>query len=235
MVKIVKHQFNLSAKFVNRRHNALFKKARMFEMMEKEHDLIMDDQCNLTRIETSSGQYFYEEKNTSDIEVDSKFNLANASKAPVKNSISYKNALLNNSKPPVNMNANKARWIEKNKNLMVNDIEDFPIQYFNPHDTTYHLEDKDVFLQPEWNWCVLGTFGGRFPRMKAINDLVISWGVPCKVSSQPNSFVLFRFKDLEAKKKVIENGPYNLFGKRLFLKELQEDYILSKDVRNDCN
>lgn len=120
--------------------------------------------------------------------MNSKFNLA--TEVNMLKEKSFLQALLtNNADDPVKakarnvstpkaVNPQRAQWVERNKNVMVNDIEDFSIQFFKPNDSNCRLDAKDVFLKPEWNWCVLRIFGGRFPGMKAINDLVNSWGVP---------------------------------------------------------
>lgn len=55
MVKLSKKtHFNLGKNAIKERHKAIFAKARMFEIMGKNHDLVMDDEYNLQAIETSS-------------------------------------------------------------------------------------------------------------------------------------------------------------------------------------
>nr|GMC53485.1 uncharacterized protein LOC109172115 [Ipomoea batatas] len=56
------------------------------------------------------------------------------------------------------------------------------------------LEEEDILVMEETNlFLLLGRFAGRFPGMKAIDELIKSWGVRCKSEALANGHVMFYF------------------------------------------
>ncbi|CAH9102285.1 unnamed protein product [Cuscuta epithymum] len=75
-----------------------------------------------------------------------------------------------------------------------------------------------------WGYCLVGIFTGRFPGIKAVLDLVNTWGVQCKLKKHDKGWTIFQFKNEEDRTKVISGGPYSSYGKALFLKVLSDDF-----------
>lgn len=94
------------------------------------------------------------------------------------------------------------------------------------------LEEEDILILEEpFSFRLLGSFAGRFPGMKAVEELTISWGVKCKSEALANGHVLFYFYKEDDRQKVLKGGPYALYGKRLFLNSPPNDVSLDF---NDC-
>nr|GMD42192.1 hypothetical protein JCGZ_08271 [Ipomoea batatas] len=103
----------------------------------------------------------------------------------------------------------------------------FNLRFCPPVNGTAVLDESEIWVAPkQWNFSLLGCFAGRFPGHKAIDALVTFWKVKCKVVMQPNGFVMFRFQSERDRCAVLKNGPYFLYGKRLFLDSLPENLWL---------
>ncbi|VFQ88793.1 unnamed protein product [Cuscuta campestris] len=85
-------------------------------------------------------------------------------------------------------------------------------------------------LEEDWGYCLVGCFTGRFPGIKAIEDLTSSWGVQCKLLPHEHGWVLFQFPSDEDRRIVLQNGPYTLFGKTLLLRIPPEDFRFNFDA-----
>ncbi|CAH9105735.1 unnamed protein product [Cuscuta europaea] len=75
-----------------------------------------------------------------------------------------------------------------------------------------------------WGHCLVGFFTGSFPGLKAIYELKNEWGVKCLVRSHKKGWVIFKFQCEHDRTKVLNGGPYSIFGKLLFLKVLSDDF-----------
>ncbi|VFQ96176.1 unnamed protein product [Cuscuta campestris] len=85
-------------------------------------------------------------------------------------------------------------------------------------------------LEEDWGYCLVGCFTGRFPGIKAIEDLISLWGVQCKLLPHARGWVLFQFPSDEDRRIVLQNGPYTLFGKTLLLRIPPEDFRFNFDA-----
>ncbi|CAH9105719.1 unnamed protein product, partial [Cuscuta europaea] len=81
-----------------------------------------------------------------------------------------------------------------------------------------------------WGFCLVGCFTGRFPGLKAIYELLNSWGVHCTLKSHNKGWVIFKFKNEQDRTKVFTEGPYNIFGRLLILKMLSEDFTFDDEA-----
>nr|GME05516.1 hypothetical protein JCGZ_08271 [Ipomoea batatas] len=103
----------------------------------------------------------------------------------------------------------------------------FNLRFCPPVNGTAVLDESEIWVAPkQWNFSLLGCFAGRFPGHKAIDALVAFWNVKCKVVMQLYGFVMFRFQSERDRCAVLKNGPYFLYGKRLFLDSLPENFWL---------
>ncbi|CAH9071104.1 unnamed protein product [Cuscuta epithymum] len=99
------------------------------------------------------------------------------------------------------------------------------LEYFPPTGEKLDFSHLQVpTLIEVWGFCLVGHFSGRFPGLKAIHDMATKWGVQVDIKSHSKGWVIFKFKSEEDRLKVLTGGPYVLFGKTMFLKELSEDF-----------
>nr|GME06631.1 uncharacterized protein LOC105155259 [Ipomoea batatas] len=104
------------------------------------------------------------------------------------------------------------------------------LKYFPPINGCAQLELNEILtIKEQWGFALLGCFVGRFPGIHAIQTLVKEWKVECKFFTRPNGHVLFRFQSEEDRSAILKDGPYFLFGKRLFLKSLPEKFRLENE------
>ncbi|CAH9124856.1 unnamed protein product [Cuscuta epithymum] len=75
-----------------------------------------------------------------------------------------------------------------------------------------------------WGYCLVGFFTGMFPGFRAVHKLMEDWGVRCKLLPHYKGWLVFQFKTEEDRTKVLLNGPYDVLGRMLMLKELSEDF-----------
>ncbi|CAH9113829.1 unnamed protein product [Cuscuta europaea] len=80
-----------------------------------------------------------------------------------------------------------------------------------------------------WGFCLVGFFTGKFPGLKAVYDLKKTWGVTCMVDKHNKGWIIFKFKNDEDRSKVLNGGPYTIFGIQLMLKTLSEDFSFDDD------
>ncbi|VFQ88796.1 unnamed protein product [Cuscuta campestris] len=85
-------------------------------------------------------------------------------------------------------------------------------------------------LEEDWGFCLVGCFTGRFPSIKAIEDLMSSWNVQCKLLPHEQGWVIFQFLSDEDRRTVLRNGPYMLFRKTLLLHILPEGFRINFDA-----
>ncbi|CAH9115694.1 unnamed protein product [Cuscuta epithymum] len=99
------------------------------------------------------------------------------------------------------------------------------LKYVPPKGDTLDFGDRILPSMVEmWGFCLVGHFTGNFPGLKAVHELRATWGVKCLVRSHNKGWVIFKFTNEEDRTKVLHNGPYNVFGKLLMLKELSDDF-----------
>ncbi|VFQ96191.1 unnamed protein product [Cuscuta campestris] len=70
----------------------------------------------------------------------------------------------------------------------------------------------------------------RFPGIKAIEGLISSWHLECKIYPHEKGWVIFQFLSDEDRRKVLHNGPYVLYGKTLLLRILPEGFHFDFDA-----
>lgn len=61
---------------------------------------------------------------------------------------------------------------------------------------------------------------GRFPGLKAFNEVRSSWGVPSKYQFHKSGWMIFQFETEAAREKVLADGPYSTFGTPWMLKKM---------------
>ena len=69
-----------------------------------------------------------------------------------------------------------------------------------------------------WKDCLVGYFGGRFPGKMALQMIVQAWKVQVKIHHHNSGWIIFQFGNPADQMKVLENGPYIMYGRPLLLK-----------------
>jgi len=83
------------------------------------------------------------------------------------------------------------------------------------------LEEEDVDVVEEvWGYCLVGLFAGKFPGMAAVRILREGWKVNCSFWRHRTGWFVFKFQTDEDRRKVLEGGPYFVYGSNLLLKIL---------------
>ncbi|CAH9089753.1 unnamed protein product [Cuscuta europaea] len=99
------------------------------------------------------------------------------------------------------------------------------LRYIPPKGDTLDFGDRVLPSMVEmWGFCLVGHFAGNFPGLKAVHDLKAKWGVKCLVRSHKKGWLIFKFQSEEERSKVLQGGPYTVFGKLLMLKVLSENF-----------
>ncbi|CAH9135329.1 unnamed protein product [Cuscuta epithymum] len=99
------------------------------------------------------------------------------------------------------------------------------LRYVPPKGDTLDFGDRILpSMVDMWGYCLVGHFTGKFPGLKAVHDLKAKWGVKCLVRSHKKGWLIFKFQNDEDRSRVLQEGPYIVFGKLLMLKELSENF-----------
>ncbi|KAL2481952.1 Uncharacterized protein Adt_21375 [Abeliophyllum distichum] len=92
-----------------------------------------------------------------------------------------------------------------------------------------NLPDEIVFdhsveddLEMVWGYCLVGYFAGRFPGKKALLKLCDSWNVKYEYHTHASGWLVFKFEDDTSRQKVLNGGPYFVFGRPLLLKVMPD-------------
>ncbi|GFS43605.1 hypothetical protein Acr_00g0086040 [Actinidia rufa] len=82
-----------------------------------------------------------------------------------------------------------------------------------------------------WERCLVGYFGGD-PRKTSPNQIVASWKVHTSIQFHGSEWVIFQFGSIEDQAKVLENGPYIIYGNPLLLKPMSKYFSFGKEAIN---
>ncbi|GAA0185496.1 hypothetical protein LIER_32784 [Lithospermum erythrorhizon] len=96
-------------------------------------------------------------------------------------------------------------------------------------DVVLDESDEVPFLET-WGYCLIGCFTGPFPGRQALNSLVNSWNVKCRIIPYAKGWTVFRFKSDEDRFRVFNGGPYLAFGKTLMLRLVDAGVIIGDDL-----
>ncbi|GAA0156242.1 hypothetical protein LIER_13777 [Lithospermum erythrorhizon] len=99
----------------------------------------------------------------------------------------------------------------------------------NEDDVILDESDEIPFVET-WGYCLIGCFTGPFPGRQALNSLVNSWNVKCRIIPYAKGWTVFRFMSDEDRFKVFNGGPYLAFGKTLMLRLVDAGVIIGDDL-----
>lgn len=90
------------------------------------------------------------------------------------------------------------------------------------HEFTVEVEEEEVDdVVLAWGYALVGYVAGGFPGLDAINRLRNSWKIPHKFSLHKSGWLVFKFDTEAERQKVLEGGPYMIYGRPLILKHMQ--------------
>lgn len=93
------------------------------------------------------------------------------------------------------------------------------------NDDVIPLEDEDVHdISTTWGFGIIGYVGGRFPGVKSIVKEMEKWKVKVKLHLHPSGWLIFKLQSLEDRERVLDGGPYDIFGKPLLLKAMPNEF-----------
>ncbi|CAH9134929.1 unnamed protein product [Cuscuta epithymum] len=84
--------------------------------------------------------------------------------------------------------------------------------------------EEPINMVEVWGFCLVGFFTGRFPGIKSVYKLMDGWDVRCKLLQHSRGWFVFQFKTDEDRTRVLLDGPYDVAGRMLMLKELSEGF-----------
>ncbi|GAA0161067.1 hypothetical protein LIER_17472 [Lithospermum erythrorhizon] len=99
----------------------------------------------------------------------------------------------------------------------------------NEDDVVLDKDDEIPFVET-WGYCLIGCFTGPFPGRQALNSLVKSWNVKCRIIPYAKGWTVFRFVTDEDRFRVFNGGPYLAFGKTLMLRLVDAGVIIGDDL-----
>lgn len=87
------------------------------------------------------------------------------------------------------------------------------------------LGDEDVHnISKTWGFGIIGYVGGWFSGIKVITKEMMKWKVKVKLHLHPSGWLVFKLQTLEDREKVLDGGPYEVYGKPLILKAMPNEF-----------
>ncbi|GFZ18561.1 topoisomerase II-associated protein PAT1 [Actinidia rufa] len=105
------------------------------------------------------------------------------------------------------------------------------LEFYNLEEGPIKLGDEEIQLSAcPWERYLVGYFGGRFPGKLALNQIVASWKVCPSIQFHGSGWIIFQFSSRDDQEKVLENGPYMIYGSPLLLKQMDKYFSFGKEV-----
>ena len=105
------------------------------------------------------------------------------------------------------------------------------LEYYNLGEGPIQIRKEQLSDCP-WERCLVGYFGGKFPGKHALNQIIASWKVHPTFQFHGSGWIVFRFDSTEDQNKVLENGPYMIYGSPLLLKPMTKYFSFGKEAIN---
>ena len=94
----------------------------------------------------------------------------------------------------------------------------------------WELEQDDmVDMKDAWGICLIGYVLGRFPGLKAIDEVRKSWNTKHKFFVHESGWMVFTFEKEEDRDGVLMQGPYETFGVPWLLKVMPNYFNFGED------
>ncbi|CAH2936083.1 MAG: hypothetical protein CPSOU_6784 [uncultured Paraburkholderia sp.] len=79
--------------------------------------------------------------------------------------------------------------------------------------------------------CLVGYILGRFPGLKAVDELRAAWKIPHIFSTHASGWMIFEFETQADRMKVLNDGPYEIYGSPMLLKLMPKLFRYTEDDR----
>ncbi|KAK4415298.1 hypothetical protein Salat_2637100 [Sesamum alatum] len=106
--------------------------------------------------------------------------------------------------------------------------DDNKLQKFVLGEGMLKLETSDLIdVKAKLGFCLVGYIAGKFPGFKAIREMAHSWGATFQ--QHASGWLIFRFARDEDRQHTLAGGPYFIFGRPLFLKNMPDCFEFKED------
>lgn len=90
---------------------------------------------------------------------------------------------------------------------------------FDGNELSLSFDEIDT-VENSLGWCVVGCMVGRKMNGFAVREIIKRWGKRVKFQLHESGWITFTFESNEDRQSVLMGGPYMLYGRYLFLKEM---------------
>lgn len=80
-------------------------------------------------------------------------------------------------------------------------------------------------VESSLGWCLVGCMVGRKLNGYAVRELIKRWGKKVRFQIHESGWITFTFESNEDRQIVLKGGPYMLFGRYIFLKEMPRCFL----------
>lgn len=105
------------------------------------------------------------------------------------------------------------------------------LSFMESKDRKARMEPRDCLnLEKQWGYALIGYVGGRFPGIKSLREAAAKWKARVKLHLHPSGWIIFKFQTEEERSKVVNGGPYHIFGRPLLLKEMPREFNFGDEL-----
>ncbi|KAL0384509.1 UNVERIFIED_CONTAM: hypothetical protein Sradi_2845200 [Sesamum radiatum] len=105
---------------------------------------------------------------------------------------------------------------------------DNKLSKFQIDEGTIKLESNDLTdVQSKLGFCIVGYVAGKFPGLQAIRTLSKSWGA--SFQRHDSGWLVFRFARDDDRQRILDGGPYFIYGRPLLLKAMPDCFEFKED------
>ncbi|KAL0331189.1 UNVERIFIED_CONTAM: hypothetical protein Sangu_1664400 [Sesamum angustifolium] len=105
---------------------------------------------------------------------------------------------------------------------------DNKLSKFQIDEGTITLESNDLTdVQSKLGFCIVGYVAGKFPGLQAIRTLSKSWGA--SFQRHDSGWLVFRFARDDDRQRILDGGPYFIYGRPLLLKAMPDCFEFKED------
>ncbi|XP_052190577.1 uncharacterized protein LOC127800160 [Diospyros lotus] len=92
------------------------------------------------------------------------------------------------------------------------------------------IEANEVYpIEDAWGSCLVGYVAGKFPGRGALLKLCESWNVTYQYTPHSSGWLVFKFTNDADRERVLQGGPYFVYGRPLMLKILPNCFEFDAD------
>ncbi|VFQ91265.1 unnamed protein product [Cuscuta campestris] len=93
------------------------------------------------------------------------------------------------------------------------------LKHYDVGEGVLHIPDSVIKpIEELWGFCLVGCFTGRFPGLKAVDAIVKSWNVPCRIIPHCKGWVILEFETDSDRMEILGRQRDKAYGKEFRLK-----------------